>query len=51
MYVAKARGRGDIQVFEPMMHTAALRRVRQADELRSALTAASSACTTSRSSS
>jgi diguanylate cyclase len=38
MYVAKARGRGDIQVYEPMMHTAALRRVRQADELRSALT-------------
>jgi diguanylate cyclase (GGDEF)-like protein len=38
MYVAKARGRGDVQVYEPRMHTAALRRVRLADELRSALT-------------
>jgi diguanylate cyclase len=38
MYVAKARGRGDVQVYEPRMHTAALRRVRLADELRAALT-------------
>ncbi|MBA3907499.1 MAG: EAL domain-containing protein [Pseudonocardiales bacterium] len=37
MYVAKARGRGDVQVYEPRMHTAALRRVRLADELRAAL--------------
>ncbi len=39
MYVAKASGRGGIQVYEPVMHTAALRRVRQADELRGALAA------------
>ncbi|HEY0814944.1 MAG TPA: EAL domain-containing protein [Pseudonocardia sp.] len=38
MYVAKARGRGDVQVYEPTMHKAALRRVRLADELRVALT-------------
>jgi EAL domain-containing protein (putative c-di-GMP-specific phosphodiesterase class I) len=37
--VAKARGRGGVQVYEPVMHTAALRRVRQADELRGALAA------------
>lgn len=37
MYVAKARGRGDVQVYEPRMHSAALRRVRLADELRAAL--------------
>lgn len=39
MYVAKARGRGGVQVYEPMMHTAALQRIRQTDELRGALAA------------
>ena len=39
MYVAKARGRGGTQVYEPTMHAAALRRLRQADELRNALVA------------
>ena len=39
MYVAKARGRGGVEVYEPTMHAAALRRLRQADELRNALTA------------
>ncbi len=39
MYVAKARGRGGVQVYEPTMHAAALRRLRQADELRAALAA------------
>jgi diguanylate cyclase (GGDEF)-like protein len=39
MYVAKGRGRGGIQVYEPTMHVAALRRLRQADELRNALIA------------
>ena len=39
MYVAKARGRGGVEVYEPTMHAAALRRLRQADELRNALIA------------
>ena len=39
MYVAKARGRGGVQVYEPTMHAAALRRLRRADELRNALIA------------
>ena len=39
MYVAKARGRGGIQVYEPTMHAAALQRLRRADELRNALIA------------
>jgi diguanylate cyclase len=39
MYVAKAGGRGGTQVYEPTMHAAALRRLRQADELRNALVA------------
>jgi diguanylate cyclase (GGDEF)-like protein len=37
MYVAKSHGRGGVAVYEPMMHVAALRRLRQADELRAAL--------------
>jgi diguanylate cyclase (GGDEF)-like protein len=39
MYVAKARGRGGVEVYEPTMHQAALRRMRQADKLRAALAA------------
>lgn len=39
MYVAKARGRGGIQIYEPTMHVAALRRLRRADEVRNALIA------------
>jgi EAL domain-containing protein (putative c-di-GMP-specific phosphodiesterase class I) len=39
MYVAKARGRGGVQVYEPTMHAAALLRLRRADELRNALIA------------
>ncbi|WP_460869647.1 putative bifunctional diguanylate cyclase/phosphodiesterase [Rhodococcus aerolatus] len=34
MYAAKARGRGRVEVFEPAMHAAALRRVQVADQLR-----------------
>jgi diguanylate cyclase (GGDEF)-like protein len=37
MYVAKSHGRGGASVYEPAMHVAALRRLRQADELRAAL--------------
>src|SRR3954462_2035236 len=37
MYVAKSHGRGGAAVYEPTMHVAALRRLRQADELRAAL--------------
>ncbi len=37
MYVAKARGRAGIEVYEPAMHQAALNRMRKADELRTAL--------------
>ena len=37
MYVAKSHGRGGASVYEPTMHVAALRRLRQADELRAAL--------------
>jgi len=39
MYVAKSHGRGGASVYEPTMHVAALRRLRQADELRAALAA------------
>lgn len=39
MYVAKTRARGGVQVYEPAMHTAALSRMRQAEELRAAMTA------------
>ncbi|MGB5953206.1 MAG: EAL domain-containing protein [Ornithinimicrobium sp.] len=37
MYAAKARGRNNIQVFRPEMHTAALARVRIQDELQTAV--------------
>jgi diguanylate cyclase (GGDEF)-like protein len=37
MYVAKSHRRGGAAVYEPTMHVAALRRLRQADELRAAL--------------
>ena len=37
MYVAKGRGHGGVQVYEPTMHAEALHRVRQSDELRGAL--------------
>jgi diguanylate cyclase (GGDEF)-like protein len=39
MYAAKARGRGNIQVFQPSMHTAALTRMQVAGELGAAISA------------
>lgn len=38
MYVAKRRGRNNIQIFEPSMRAAALARLRTTEELQSALT-------------
>jgi diguanylate cyclase (GGDEF)-like protein len=37
MYAAKSRGRGGAQFFEPAMHANAVRRLRLADELRTAI--------------
>jgi len=37
MYVAKAQGKGRYEVYEPAMHTAALTRVRMAEQLRHGL--------------
>jgi diguanylate cyclase len=39
MYAAKARGRGNIQVFQPSMHNAALTRMQVAGELGTAISA------------